>query len=201
MTASDEDLRRMEERYNLVVELRNKGFITAESISNELKVMKKEHLEISPQTIARDLRRLREKGRNYLEDIIINGEFVVEFHEGLEEYKRIKNRCSEKVAKAEAQHTIRETEISAMDTGGENLPTEADKIRLKLQNDAHYHSVMQNNERIGLQALEKHHNLFTKTEVVWALKKWVKENNPKEFERSTLQEVINNLEEKKDGEQ
>lgn len=201
MPVSEEDKRRIEERYNLVVELRNKGFVTAESISNELKIMKKDDLNISPESISRDLRRLREKGRNYLEDIIINGEFVVEFHESLEEYKRIKNRCSEKVAKAEAQHELREIEINNMVIGGENLPTEADKLRLKLQNDAHYHSVMQNNERIGLQALEKHHNLFTKTEVIWALKKWVKENNPKEFNRPALQEVINSLEEKKDGEQ
>src|SRR3990172_12307160 len=103
MAISEDDKRRIEERVSLVKQLRDKGFSTAESISNELKLMKKEHLEISPQTISRDLQRLREKGRDYVEDIILSGEFIVQFHEGLLELDRIKIRCSNNVAKSERE--------------------------------------------------------------------------------------------------
>jgi len=193
MAISEEDKRRIEERVSLVKQLRDKGFSTAESISNELKLMKKEHLEISPQTISRDLQRLREKGRDYVEDIILSGEFIVQFHEGLLELDRIKIRCSNNVAKAEREHQIREGEINTMVTGGENMPTEADKMRLKLQNDTLYHSVSQNNEKIVMQATKEFYTLFTKNEVVWSLKKWIKENNPKAFDKPELQQIFNEL--------
>lgn len=192
MTASEEDKRRIEERISLVKQLRDKGFATAESISNELTLMKKEHLEISPTTISRDLQRLREKGRDYVEDIILSGEFIVQFHEGLLELDRIKIRCSNNVAKAERDHEKRDGEINLIQTiNGQN--TESDKMRLKLQNDTLYHSVSQNNEKIVMQATKEFYTLFTKNEVVWALKKWIKENNPKAFDKPELQEIFNKL--------
>lgn len=193
MAISEDDKRRIEERVSLVKQLRDKGFSTAESISNELKLMKKENLEISPTTISRDLQRIREKGRDYVEDIILSGEFIVQFHEGLLELDRIKIRCSNNVAKAEREHQTREGEINEITTGAEGLPTEADVMRLKLQNDTLYHSVSQNNEKIVMQATKEFYTLFTKNEVVWALKKWIKENNPKAFDKPELQEIFNKL--------
>ncbi len=187
---------KMQIRFSLVTKLRDAGYTSALSISNKLKDGGYEHLDISEGTISRDLRRIREKGLDFVERVLLSGEFIVEFHEALQEFKRIRNRCGEQVAKAEAQHKLRETEIEKMTGYGRTI--EVNKMKLKLQNDSNYHSVIQKNETMLLQATEKYHTLFNKTEVVWALKKWIKENNPKAFDRPALQNIINNLEESED---
>ena len=187
---------KMQIRLSLVTKLRDAGYTSALSISNKLKDGGYEYLDISEKTISRDLRRIREKGLDFVERVLLSGEFIVEFHEALQEFKRIRNRCSEEVAKAEAQHELRETEIDKIPNNRRYI--EVDKMRLKLQNDVNHHSIKQKNERMLLQATKEYLTLFNKTEVVWALKKWIKENNPQAFERPALQDIINNLEESED---
>jgi len=179
-----------QKRLTLVADLRNAGYTSAKSISDELKDKGYEHLDISRPTIDRDLRRIRETGRDFIENIILNGEFIVEHHEALEEFKRVRNRVSEEIPKAKLMHKQRDDEITAL------AIDEDEKMRLKLQNDSMYHSAKQNNERISIQATKEYTQLFNKTETVWGLKKFIKENDPKMFNKPELQNVINELEEK-----
>ena len=179
-----------QKRLLLVTDLRNGGYTSAKAISDELTAKGYEYLDVSRPTIGRDLKRIRETGRDFIENIILNGEFIVEHHEALEEFKRVRNRTSEEIPKAEIMHKKRDDEITALATD------EDEKMRLKLQNDAMYHSVKQNNERISIQATKEYTQLFNKTETVWGLKKFIKENDPKMFNKPELQNVINELEEK-----
>jgi len=69
-------------------------------------------------------------------------------------------------------------------------------MKLRLQNDALYNASKLNNNRLSMQATKEYAQLFNKTETVWGLKKFIKENNPKAFDKPELQTIINNLEEK-----
>ncbi len=175
-------------RLSLVTKLRDAGYTSTLSISNKLKDGGYEYLNVSEKTISIDLRRIREIGLDLVERVLLSGEFIIEFHEALEEFKRIRNRCSEEIANSTAKHELREQEIVNF-----NGIDEVERIKLKLLNDVNYHDIQQKNERMLLQATEKYLTLFGKTEVVWALKKWIKENNPQAFDRPSLQNIINNL--------
>ena len=182
---------RMNKRLLLVSQLRDAGYTSAKSISDELKGKGYDNLSISEETILRDLRRLREKGRDFIENVVLNGEFVIEHHEALEEFKRIKNRASEEIPQAKKLHAERAEEINALQ-GVE----EGEIMKLRLQNDALYNASKLNNNRLSMQATKEYAQLFNKTETVWGLKKFIKENNPKAFDKPELQTIINNLEEK-----
>jgi len=69
-------------------------------------------------------------------------------------------------------------------------------MKLRLQNDALYNASKLNNNRLSMQATQEYAQLFNKTETVWVLKKFIKENNPKSFEKPELQTIINSLEDK-----
>ncbi len=182
---------RMSKRLLLVSQLRDAGYTSAKSISDELKAKEYDYLSISEETILRDLRRLREKGRDFIENVVLNGEFIIEHHEALEEFKRIKNRASEEIPQSQKVHAERSEEINALQG-----VDEAEKMKLKLQNDALYNNSKLNNNRLSMQATKEYAQLFNKTETVWGLKKFIKENNPKAFDKPELQTIINDLEEK-----
>jgi DNA-binding transcriptional regulator YhcF (GntR family) len=185
------DDQRKNKRLQLVAQLRDAGYTSAKSISDELIERKYGYLKVSPETISRDLRRLREKGRDFIENVVLNGEFIIEHHEALEEFKRIKNRASEEIPQSKKLHAERANEIDAITS-----IDEGEKMKLKLQNDALYNTSKLNNNRLSMQATKEFTQLFNKTETVWGLKKFIKENNPKAFEKPELQTIINNLEEK-----
>ncbi len=184
------DDQKMSERLVLVSQLRDAGYTSAQSISDKLKADKYEHLSVSRETIIRDLRRLREKGRDFIENVVLNGEFVIEHHEALEEFKRIKNRASEEIPKSKELHEQRAQEINAC------ACDEGEKMKLRLQNDAVYNNSKLNNNRLSMQATKEYTQLFNKTETVWGLKKFIKENNPKAIAKPELQTIINDLEDK-----
>jgi len=182
---------RMNKRLLLVSQLRDAGFASAKSISDELKTKGYENLNISEETILRDLRRMRERGRDFIENVVLNGEFIIEHHEALEEFKRIKNRTSEEIPHATAIHLKRDNEITKLQG-----VDEGDKMKLRLQNDSIYNSAKLNNNRVSMQATKEYTQLFNKTETVWGLKKFIKENDPKAFNKPELQTIINDLEDK-----
>jgi len=182
---------KMNKRLLLVSQLRDAGFTSAQSISDELKIKGYEYLSISEETILRDLRRLRERGRDFIENVVLNGEFIIEHHEALEDFKRIKNRTSEEIPKAKAMHMQRDEEIKAL-----SGVDEGEKMKLRLQNDSIYNSTKLNNNRVSMQATKEFTQLFNKTETVWGLKKFIKENDPKAFNKPELQTIINELEDK-----
>lgn len=182
---------RMNKRLLLVSQLRDAGFTSALSISDELMRKEYEYLNVSPETISRDLRRMRERGRDFIENVVLNGEFIIEHHEALEEFKRIKNRTSEEIPHATAIHLQRDKEITAL-----SGVDEGEKMKLRLQNDSIYNSAKLNNNRVSMQATKEFTQLFNKTETIWGLKKFIKENDPKAFNRPELQTIINNLEDK-----
>ena len=188
---------KMNKRMSLVKGLQDIGYKTSISISKKLKDKKYEYLDISPETIRRDIARIKEEGRDYIENRVLTGEFIIDHHEALQEFKRIRDRCSEKVATITDRHDIIETEINELGTN-ENF-TEADKVRLKIQNDVSYNTIIQNNEKILSQATKDFTLIASKTETVWSLKKWIKENNPKALERADIQEIINEFGDKEKG--
>jgi len=63
----------------------------------------------------------------------------------------------------------------------------------------HYNTIIQNNEKILSQATKDFTLIASKTETVWSLKKWIKENNPKALERADIQEIINEFGDKEKG--
>lgn len=182
---------RMNKRLLLVSQLRDAGYTSAKSISDELKTKEYEYLSISEETILRDLRRLREKGRDFIENVVLNGEFVIEHHEALEEFKRIKNRASEEIPQSQKIHAERANEINAITS-----IDEGEKMKLRLQNDSIYNSAKLNNNRLSMQATKEFTQLFNKTETVWGLKKFIKDNDPKAYNKPELQTIINDLEDK-----
>lgn len=186
-------------RINLVKQLQDAGYKTADSISKKLKDKEYEYLDVSISTIRRDILRIREEGRDFIENKVLTGEFVVDHHEALLEFKRIRDRCSEKVAQATEKHDAMEEEIERLGIDPENF-TEADKVRLKIQNDVSYNNIIQSNEKTLSQATKDFTLIASRTETVWSLKKWIKENDPKAFERPALQQIINKLGDKKEGE-
>ena len=188
---------KMNKRMSLVKGLQDIGYKTSISISKKLKEKKYEYLDISPETIRRDIARIKEEGRDYIENRVLTGEFIIDHHEALQEFKRIRDRCSEKVATITDKHDIIETEINELGTN-ENF-TEADKVRLKIQNDVSYNTIIQNNEKILSQATKDFTLIASKTETVWSLKKWIKENNPKALERADIQGIINEFGDKEKG--
>ncbi len=185
------DEQKRHKRHILVVDLRNAGYTSAKAISDELKAKGYEYLDISRQTIDRDLRRIREEGRDFIENVVLNGEFVVEHHEALEDFKRIKNRTSEEVPKAKVMHLKRDDEITKLQG-----VDEGEKMKLRLQNDSIYNSTKLNNNRISMQATKEFTQLFNKTETIWGLKKFIKDNDPKAYNKPELQTIINDLENK-----
>jgi len=182
---------KISERLTLVTQLMDAGFKYASSIFAQLDKPEYKHLDISLRTIQRDMLRIREKGRDFIENVVLNGEFVVEHHEALEEFKRIKNRASEEIPQAKKLHIERAEEIDAITT-----IDEGEKMKLRLQNDSIYNSAKLNNNRLSMQATKEFTQLFNKTETVWGLKKFIKENDPKAFNKPELQTIINDLENK-----
>jgi len=184
-------------RISLVKQLQDAGYKTATSIAQKLKDKEYNYLDISANTIRRDIIRIKEEGRDFIENKVLTGEFVIDHHEALLEFRRIRDRCSEKVAKIMEKHDVIEKEIN--DLGTDENFTEADKVRLKIQNDVSYNTIVQNNEKILSQATKDFTLIASKTETVWSLKKWIKENNPKALERADIQEIINEFGEKEKG--
>ncbi len=183
-------------RISLVKGLQDVGYKTADSISKKLKDKGYEYLDVSISTIRRDIARIKEEGRDYIENRVLTGEFIIDHHEALQEFKRIRDRCSEKVAIITDRHDIIEEEINGLVTDARFF-TEADKVRLKIQNDVSYNTIIQNNEKILSQATKDFTLIASKTETVWSLKKWIKENNPKALERADIQDIINEFGDKK----
>jgi len=194
------DEEKINRRISLVKQLQDAGYKKAVSISKWLKDNNYEYLNISEATIGRDIQRIREEGRDFIENRVLTGEFIVDHHEALQEFKKIGTRCSEEIAIAESNYNARNVEINAISTEGENDPTEADVMRLKLQNESIYHSVKQNNERILMQATKEYTQLANKTETVWSLKQFIKENTTKTYDKPELQNIINKLQEKEEEE-
>jgi len=183
-------------RISLVKGLQDVGYKTADSISKKLKDKGYEYLDVSISTIRRDIARIKEEGRDYIENRVLTGEFIIDHHEALQEFKRIRDRCSEKVAIITDRHDIIEEEINGLVTDARFF-TEADKVRLKIQNYVSYNTIIQNNEKILSQATKDFTLIASKTETVWSLKKWIKENNPKALERADIQDIINEFGDKK----
>jgi len=185
-------------RISLVKQLQDAGYKTATSIAKKLKDKEYDYLDISANTIRRDIIRIKEEGRDFIENRVLTGEFVIDHHEALLEFKRIRDRCSEKVAKITEKHDTIEDEIAELGTDARFF-TESDKVRLKIQNDVSYNTIIQNNEKILSQATKDFTLIASKTETVWSLKKWIKENNPKALERPDIQEIINEFGDKEKG--
>jgi len=185
-------------RISLVKQLQDAGYKTATSIAKKLKDKEYDYLDISANTIRRDIIRIKEEGRDFIENRVLTGEFVIDHHEALLEFKRIRDRCSEKVAQITEKHDIIEDEIAELGTDARFF-TESDKVRLKIQNDVSYNTIIQNNEKILSQATKDFTLIASKTETVWSLKKWIKENDPKALERADIQEIINEFGDKEKG--
>jgi len=185
-------------RISLVKQLQDAGYKTATSIAKKLKDKEYDYLDISANTIRRDIIRIKEEGRDFIENRVLTGEFVIDHHEALLEFKRIRDRCSEKVAKITEKHDTIEDEIAELGTDARFF-TESDKVRLKIQNDVSYNTIIQNNEKILSQATKDFTLIASKTETVWSLKKWIKENDPKALERADIQEIINEFGDKEKG--
>ena len=76
-------------RISLVKQLQDAGYKTATSIAKKLKDKEYDYLDISANTIRRDIIRIKEEGRDFIENRVLTGEFVIDHHEALLEFKRI----------------------------------------------------------------------------------------------------------------
>ena len=174
-------------RILLVSQLKDAGFTSALSISEELIRLGYTDLDVSERSIYRDLARLREERRDRLQDII-NGEFIIEFDDALNEFKRIIKRALDNQQEARVLHAKREVEINTLMQPGvpKMAYLNANLQAQKLQNDSQLYGVLQTNDRLVKDTRKEYLTVYGKTEMIWALDEWIRKNSPKPLDKKVM---------------
>ena len=89
-------------RLDQIRELRERGISTPEAIAD--------HLNISVRTAYRDLQKIRNEARYILQDLM-QGEFIVEFHDTLNNFKSTVDRCKHEMYELENNYRQQKTMI------------------------------------------------------------------------------------------
>jgi len=181
-------------RLDQIRELRERGISTPEAIAD--------HLNISVRTAYRDLQRIRNEARYILQDLM-QGEFIVEFHDTLNNFKSTVDRCKHEMYQLEQNY--RQQKHMIMDLL-DNVPdskvgTKANLLATLTELESKYHSSKQAYERMIKDTVRDSLSVQSKTELVWAFDSFVKKNNPTPITSAEVKERLEVNTEEEDNKQ
>jgi transcriptional antiterminator len=179
-------------RLDQIRELRERGISTPEAIAD--------HLNISVRTAYRDLQKIRNEARYILQDLM-QGEFIVEFHDTLNNFKSTVDRCKHEMYELENNYRQQKTMILQLleEVPDAKIVTKANLLQTLTELEAKYHSSKQAYERMIKDTVRDSLSVQSKTELVWAFDSFVKKNNPTPITSAEVKERLEvNTEEEDD---
>ena len=179
-------------RLDQIRELRERGISTPEAIAD--------HLNISVRTAYRDLQKIRNEARYILQDLM-QGEFIVEFHDTLNNFKSTVDRCKHEMYELENNYRQQKTMILQLleEVPDAKIGTKANILQTLTELEAKYHSSKQAYERMIKDTVRDSLSVQSKTELVWAFDSFVKKNNPTPITSAEVKERLEvNTEEEDD---
>ena len=172
-------------RLDQIRELRERGISTPEAIAD--------HLNISVRTAYRDLQKIRNEARYILQDLM-QGEFIVEFHDTLNNFKSTVDRCKHEMYELENNYRQQKTMILQLleEVPDAKIGTKANLLQTLTELEAKYHSSKQAYERMIKDTVRDSLSVQSKTELVWAFDSFVKKkNNPTPITSTEVKERLN----------
>jgi uncharacterized protein YukE len=180
--------RKRAKQYRLkeIRELRERYGITSPKVIAET-------LGISERTAYRALKTVRNEARNILADLM-NGEFIIEFHNTLRTFKTTVNRCNEALIQLEQNYERNKElmiqELEAIDPNKHMARVQMLQVIADL--DSKYHTSKLNYERTIRDTEKLSTDIQSKTEVVWAMDSFIRQNSPqplKELDKVPAKEI------------
>ena len=153
-----------------------------------------ETLNISERTAYRALKSVRNEARNILADLM-NGEFIVEFHNTLRTFKTTVNRCNQALIHLERNYEInKELMMRELDSIEPNKHiARVQMLQAIADLDTKYHSSKLNYEKTIRDTEKLSTDIQSKTEVVWAMDSFIRQNSPqplKELDKIPAKEIL-----------
>jgi len=164
--------RASQHRLKEIRELRERYGITSPKVIAET-------LGISERTAYRALKTVRNEARNILADLM-NGEFIIEFHNTLRTFKTTVNRCNEALIQLE-QNYERNKELMIQELDGIDPNKHIARVQMLgiiADLDSKYHNSKLNYERTIRDTEKLSTDIQSKTEVVWAMDSFIRQNSP-----------------------
>ena len=175
--------RSVAKRLDHIRQLRERGISSPEAIAD--------NLNISVRTAQRDLQKIRSEARYILQDLV-SGEFIVEFHDTLNNFKSTIDRCKKEMYDLERNYvTQKQMVLDVLD----NVPDEKYGMKAGLlatltDLEAKYHMAKQVYERLIKDTVKESLLIQSKTELVWAFDTFIKKNAPQPITSADITESI-----------
>lgn len=171
-------------RLDQIRQLRERGINTPEAIAD--------HLNISVRTAYRDLQKIRNEARYILQDLM-QGEFIVEFHDTLNNFKATVDRCKREMFELEQNYRQQKDMILELldNVPDAKIGTKANLLATLTELESKYHSSKQAYERMIKDTVRDSLAVQSKTELVWAFDSFVKKNNPTPISSTEIKERLN----------
>jgi len=175
--------RSVAKRLDHIRQLRERGISSPEAIADTL--------NISIRTAQRDLQKIRNEARYILQDLV-NGEFIVEFHDTLNNFKSTIDRCKKEMYELEKNYTDQKQMIMDLidNTPDEKIGTKGNLIQTLTDLEAKYHMAKQAYERMIKDTVRDSLTVQSKTELVWAFDTFIKKNSPQPITSTEVSKAI-----------
>ena len=164
-------------------QLRERGISSPEAIAD--------NLNISVRTAQRDLQKIRNEARYILQDLV-GGEFIVEFHETLNNFKSTVDRCKKEMYELQKNYVEQKQMILDVldNVPEEKYGTKAGLLATLTDLEAKYHMSIQAYERMIKDTVKESLSIQSKTELVWAFDSFIKKNAPLPITSTEVSEAI-----------
>ena len=175
--------RSVAKRLDRIRQLRERGISSPEAIAD--------NLNISVRTAQRDLQKIRNEARYILQDLV-SGEFIVEFHDTLNNFKATIDRCKKEMYELEKNYSDqKQMKLDLIDkTPEEKNGTKAGLLATLTDLEAKYHMSKQAYERMIKDTVKESLSIQSKTELVWAFDTFIKKNAPQPITSADITESI-----------
>ena len=175
--------RSVAKRLDRIRQLRERGISSPEAIAD--------NLNISVRTAQRDLQKIRNEARYILQDLV-GGEFIVEFHDTLNNFKSTVDRCKKEMYDLERNYvTQKQMILDVLDNVPDNkYGTKAGLLATLTDLEAKYHMSKQAYERMFKDTVKESLSIQSKTELVWAFDSFIKKNAPQPITSTDITESI-----------
>ena len=175
--------RSVAKRLDRIRQLRERGISSPEAIAD--------NLNISVRTAQRDLQKIRNEARYILQDLV-GGEFIVEFHDTLNNFKSTVDRCKKEMYDLERNYvTQKQMILDVLDNVPDNkYGTKAGLLATLTDLEAKYHMLKQAYERMIKDTVKESLSIQSKTELVWAFDTFINKNAPQPITSTDITESI-----------
>ena len=175
--------RSVAKRLDHIRQLRERGVSSPEAIADAL--------NISVRTAQRDLQKIRNEARYILQDLV-GGEFIVEFHETLNNFKSTVDRCKKEMYELQKNYVEQKQMILDVldNVPEEKYGTKAGLLATLTDLEAKYHMSIQAYERMIKDTVKESLSIQSKTELVWAFDSFIKKNAPLPITSTEVSEAI-----------